>query len=157
MMKRVVGWLLVGWVSLGAGFPEDAYTTAQSAFLREEFAQVVRVVEPLVPALAFDFDQPPAVTKTTRIWLWYALSLERLQRLPDALRAIDHVKAGLSNCPPSVAKQAGLDTLWPEVLFWDGEISRKGLKLVRARLAYQRLLHDVPQSPWRASAQLGLG
>lgn len=168
LFARVVGWLFVvscllspvsrPWVwAAVAAFPEDAYTAAQSAFLREEFQKVVRMVEPLIPALAFDFNQPQAVVKTTRMWLWYALSLERLQRIPDALRAIDHIKAGLSNCPSSLAKEAGLEALWPEVSFWDGEISRKGLKLVRARLAYQRLLNEFPQSPWRTPAQFGLG
>ncbi len=145
-----------GWAAV-AVFPEEAYLSMQTAFLREEFEKAVRVVEPLIPSLGFDFDRPQAVAKTTRMWLWYALSLERLARVPDALRAIDHIKAGLSNCPASIIKEAGLEALWPEVLFWDGEISRKGLKLVRARLAYQRLLNDAPQSPWRAQAQLGLG
>jgi len=156
MMKRLIVCFAVA-LSVRVAGAEDIYTSVQSAFLREEFAQVVRVMEPLIQAMPFEFDQPQTVANTTRLWLWYALSLERLQRFPEALRAIDHIKAGLSNCPPSAAKQAGVETLWPEVLFWDGEISRKGLKLVRARLAYQRLLHEFPRSPWRAQAQLGLG
>ncbi|MBI3322624.1 MAG: hypothetical protein HYZ94_02970, partial [Candidatus Omnitrophica bacterium] len=157
MIRRLAGCLLVWGLGLGVARAEDIYTSVQSAFLREEFAQVVRVMEPLIQAMPFEFDQPEAVANTTRLWLWYALSLERLQRFPEALRAIDHIKAGLSTCPPSAVKQAGVEMLWPEVLFWDGEISRKGLKLVRARLAYQRLLHEFPRSPWRAQAQLGLG
>lgn len=157
MIRRLAGWLLVWGLGLGAAGAEDTYTSVQSAFLREEFAQVVRVMEPLIQAMPFEFGQPETVANTTRLWLWYALSLERLQRFPEALRAIDRIKAGLSTCPPSAVKPAGVETLWPEVLFWDGEISRKGLKLVRARLAYQRLLHEFPRSPWRAQAQLGLG
>jgi len=124
---------------------DETYAAVQAAFLREEFDQVLELAQPLV-ALA------PLDSHTIRIWVWYALSLDRLQRTNEALRELDRLKASLSNSGDS-----DVANLWPEVLFWEGEISRKALQMVRARVAYQRLLTNFPKSSWRSQAQLGLG
>jgi len=138
---------------------DDPFVAIQTAFLREDFQQVVQLMDSLAsqpgePDPLLSFREP---TTSTRLWLWYALSLERLQRVGEALRAIDQVKAGLSNLSSASATSSELHTAWPEVLFWDGEISRKAFKLVRARLAYQRLLSEFPTSSWRTSAHFGFG
>ncbi|MBI3324449.1 MAG: tetratricopeptide repeat protein [Candidatus Omnitrophica bacterium] len=75
----------------------------------------------------------------------------------DALHELDRLKLALSRLPRTAVTQAGVDRSWPELLFWEGEISRAALKMVRARFAYQRLLADYPGSSWRPHAQLGLG
>lgn len=129
---------------------EEQYAAIQTAFLREDFVRVVALARPI---LAEAFLEP----KTARIWLWLVLSYDRLQRTHDALSELDRLKASLSGVPPTKAMQVGTDRFWPEGLFWEGEISRRALKMVRARLAYQRLLTEFPTSAWRTQAQMGLG
>ena len=129
---------------------EEQYAAIQTAFLREDFVRVVALARPI---LAEAFLEP----KTARIWLWLVLSDDRLQRTHDALTELDRLKAGLSGVSPTKAMQVGTDRFWPEVLFWEGEISRRALKMVRARLAYQRLLTEFPTSAWRTQAEMGLG
>jgi tetratricopeptide (TPR) repeat protein len=119
--------------------PTPGYTEIQQAFLREEF--------PLVATLAQAFlDQHPGVSEIPRVSLWLALSLDRLQRTGEALAAIDRVKGRLPAADP----------FWPEVLFWEGEVSRKAFQMRRAQDAYQRLLARHPNSSWASQAQMGL-
>ena len=133
-----------------SAIPEATYTAIQNAFLREQFEEVVRLVKPLV--------EHPAITpQTLRVWLWYALSLQRLQRTNDALREIDRLKAGLTDHGLQTTLPGSAESLWPEVLFWEGEISRKAFQMGRAELAYRRLITGYPNSTWRPHAQLGLG
>ena len=129
---------------------EAQYAAIQTAFLREDFERVVALARPI---LAEAFLEP----KTARIWLWLVLSYERLQQARDALSELERLKASLSSLPAEKAMQVGADSVWPEILFWEGEMSRKALKMVRARLAYQRLLTQFPTSVWRTQAQVGLG
>lgn len=140
---------------------DEQYTQIQAAFLREDFEQVVTLAQPLLvgTSLAPDgaFGTPDQAGKTTRMWLWCVISLERLQRLNDALREMDRLKLAVSRLSPPAVIQAGIDRSWPEILFWEGEISRGALKMVRARLAYQRLLTEYPASSWKLHAQFGLG
>ncbi len=131
---------------------DEQYEAIQNAFLGEQFDMVTQIVKPLLP-----IDATPATLRIpgdaglARAWLWYALSLERLQRMGEALHEIDRLKLSLPG-----AQQTGTEILWPEVLFWEGEISRKSLQMVRARLAYNRLLTSFPRSSWCAQARLGL-
>lgn len=129
---------------------ETQYARIQQAFLQEQFAQVADLVPPI---LADAFLEP----KTVRIWLWLVLSQERLQRAPEALGEMDRLKTSLSNLPDTTAVNVWTESVWPEILFWEGEVSRKAQKMVRARVAYQRLLQGYPNSVWGTQAQLGLG
>ena len=125
------------------GFADEltpGYLDVQQAFLREEFQQVAMLAE------AFLSDHP-AAPESARVGLWLALSLDRVQRTSEALKVLDRVKRHLN----------ATSALWPEVLFWEGDMSRRVLETVRAKLAYQRLLEDDPQSTWAIQAQMGLG
>ncbi|MBI3010987.1 MAG: tetratricopeptide repeat protein [Candidatus Omnitrophica bacterium] len=119
--------------------PPD-YTAIQRAFLREDF----QAVTSLAPSF---FEHYPEAQETPRVWVWLALSLDRLQRSNEALRQLDLLKIRLEPGAP----------LWPEVIFWEGEISRLSHQTLRAKLAYQRLLDRFPNSSWTSQAQLGLG
>jgi tetratricopeptide (TPR) repeat protein len=120
--------------------PTPGYAAVQSAFLREEFE--------LVPPLAQAFiSHNPDAPEISRVWVWLALSLDRLQRSSEALNELDRLKSRLASGDP----------LWSEVLFWEGDVSRRAFQMVRAKLAYQRLLERYPDSTWVAQAQLGLG
>jgi tetratricopeptide (TPR) repeat protein len=115
------------------------YVDIQQAFLREEF--------PLVATLARAFlTQHPDVAEVSRVSLWLALSLDRLRRSDEALDAISRVKQQLLPDDP----------LWPEVLFWEGEVSRKAFQMRRAQEAYQLLLTRHQDSTWASQAQMGL-
>ncbi len=127
---------------------QAAYTSVEASFLQEDFQQVAT----LAPVALRSF---PFQAHTARIWLWYIFSLERLQRVSDALHEIDRLKDALT--APQSPQGVGAKTIWPEVLFWEGEISRKAMEMLRARLAYQRLLKDYPTSSWATQARLGLG
>ncbi|MBI4322756.1 MAG: tetratricopeptide repeat protein [Candidatus Omnitrophica bacterium] len=129
---------------------ETQYAAIQQAFLQEEFGRVAALVPPI---LADAFLEP----KTVRIWLWLILSEDRLQRGNHALMEVDRLKTSLSDLPSTPAVKAWTESVWPEILYWEGEVSRKALKMVRARLAYQRLLGAFPTSVWQAHARLGLG
>lgn len=153
--------LLLGMIIPSAGarptaLSEETYAAIQDAFLREEFERVVTLVQPLVESsrldLLSDTVTKEQASRAIRVRLWYALSLERLQRSGDALREIDQLKTSLFGM-----RSPEMKSLWPEVLFWEGEIGRKALQMVRARVAYQRLLSNFPDSLWRPHAQLGLG
>jgi tetratricopeptide (TPR) repeat protein len=169
---RTIPWMLAA-VLLGPAVAvaqiarpsEDVYQQIQNAFLQERFDQVVQLVG-LLRA------NPPAgdpklygeLSKSGRVWLWYVLSLERLQRIPEALQEIDQLKTHLlagakargAVIDRPVEVDAATSGLWPEVLFWEGEVSRKGYQMVRARRAYQRVLAGFGHSTWQPQAQLGL-
>ena len=129
---------------------ETQYATIQQAFLQEEFERVAALVPPM---LADAFLEP----KTVRIWLWLILSEDRLQQGHRALMEVDRLKTSLSDLPSTPSVNAWTESVWPEILYWEGEMSRKAMKMVRARLAYQRLLGTFPTSVWQAHARLGLG
>jgi len=166
MVGRVGAGELASAGSEATGQAELPYTAVQAAFLREDFAYVVRLAQPWLEPVSLE---PQAI----RIRLWYCLSLERLQRANDALRELDRLKAALMTAATRVASSESLaaardsaqdggrraeqERLWPEVLFWEGEISRRAFQFIRARLAYHRLLTSYPQSMWHPQAQLGLG
>lgn len=134
--------IILGWAGPPAGGVEQTpgFNVIQRAFLREDFEAVSAM------ARMFLTDHPD-VTEAPRVRLWLALSLARLEQATDALRELDALKARLQ---PS-------DALWPELLYWEGEISRRALKMVRAKLAYQRLIEQHPSSTWVEPALLGLG
>lgn len=140
-------WALACLLAVGlAGRPAEAveptggYVTIQRAFLREEFDVVTSLAEQFL-------QQHPGAPEAARVWLWMALSLDRLQRTGEALNDLDRLKARL----------APEDPLWAEVLFWEGEVSRMSFQMVRAKLAYQRLLERYAGSVWTSQAQMGLG
>jgi len=124
---------------------EKQYAEIQTAFLREDFHRVVQLVKPPGAQITV---QP----RSARVWLWYVVSLEHLQRTAEALQELDRLHAYLVGADPAERERS-----WPEALFWDGEISRRARKMVRARMAYQRLLTTFPASSWRPPAQRGLG
>ncbi len=169
-MTRRLREMVVGLVSIGlagsawAGAPlptDEEYLAIQTAFLQENFAQVVSLARPVLsrptPPSDVMVPLPEQTSRMTRVWLWYALSLEQLKRTNEALRELDRLKAALDSLADETAGQVGADRLWPEVLFWEGEISRRASQLVRGRIAYQRLLTTFPNSSWRFQASLGLG
>lgn len=153
MMRAAVWWIgVMTGLMLAAGpvradsWPTDKqYADIQTAFLREDFERVIKLIKPANAAGSLE-------PRTTQVWLWYVLSLDRLQRSDDALQEIDRLHTFIARAAP--IEQA---RLWPETLFWEGEISRRALKIVRARLAYQKLLTQFPDSPWRTQAHRGLG
>ena len=120
--------------------PTTGYLTIQTAFLREDFSRVT--------ALSQDFIlEHPEAPEVSRVWLWLALSLDRLRQPVDGLRELDRLKQRLRPTDP----------LWAEVLYWDGEISRRALQFSRARTAYRLVTDRYPKSAWATQAQLGLG
>ena len=122
-------------LDLPSGYPE-----VQRAFLREDFERVTTLAQTFI----LEHSDVPQVP---RVWLWLALSLDRLQRSNEALTELDRLKRRLGPRDP----------LWPELLFWEGDVSRRSLQMVRAKMAYERLLEQYPDSSWAAQARLGLG
>ncbi len=120
--------------------PTPGSVAVQHAFLREEFDSVTTLAASF---LSEHLDAP----EKSRVWIWLILSLDRLQRAQEALGELDRLKARLPVDDP----------LHAEVLFWEGDISRRALLTVRAKLAYQRLLERYPDSTWATQAQMGLG
>ncbi len=120
--------------------PTPGYTAIQRAFLREDFDTVATLAQTFL-SLHPDAQERP------RVWVWLALSLDRLHRWDEALSEMDHLRAQLTTDDP----------LWPELLFWEGEISRHASRWMRAKLAYQRLLERHPGSMWAPQAQFGIG
>ncbi len=116
------------------------YLTIQRAFLREDFTTVTSMAQTFLT-------QNPNVPEVPRVSIWLALSLDRLQRTNEALRELDRLKGRLASDDP----------VWPEVLYWEGDVSRRALQLMRAKLAYQRLITHYPASMWTSQAQMGLG
>ena len=134
----IVAWLLRA--ALAQADPTPGYTAIQTAFLQEQFDRVASLAQTFIL-------QNPQVPEVPRVWLWLALSLDRLQQANDALRELDRLKTRLT----------ANDRLWPEVLFWEGDISRRALHMARAKTAYQQLLTQYPDTTWGAQAQLGVG
>jgi len=116
------------------------YAQVQRAFLREDFARVATLAERYL-------QQFPAASETPRVRLWLALSLDRLGETEEALRQLDAGKRHLKTADP----------LWPELLYWDGDISRRSEQTVRAKHAFSRVVTQFPDSPWTLQARLGLG
>jgi tetratricopeptide (TPR) repeat protein len=118
----------------------EAYAALQHAFLREEFQAAA--------ALAHTFlIEHPDAPEAARVRIWQALSLDRLERAPEALEALDGLRARLSPDDP----------LWAEALYWEGDICRRTFQLMRAKSSFQRLLERYADSSWAPMAQLGLG
>ena len=142
--QKISAWLFLlmssSAISVRAGEPIPAYPVIQRAFLREDFELVAR----LSPAF---LAQHSDASQVGRVWLWFALSLDRLQRPVEALNEFDALKRELPR----------EDALWPELLFWEGEVSRRALQMIRAKSAYGQLLERAPNSPWGLQARLGLG
>jgi len=126
----------------GAGAAEagPTYEEVQGAFLREDFQAVAALAQTLLT-------QHPEIPEAPRVRIWLALSFDRLQRPADALQTLDLLRAGL----------APDDPLWAEVLYWEGDVSRRSSDMTRAKQAFQRLTERYPNSTWAPMAQLGLG
>jgi len=122
------------------GDPSAGYRQVQRAFLREEFTQVTHLAGAYVTKF-------PDATDTPRVRIWLALSLDRLGRGEEALRQLDAGKARL----------APADPLWPEALYWEGDIGRRSGQTVRAKHAFTRVVTQFSDSPWTLQARLGLG
>ncbi len=118
----------------------EEYLGVQRAFLQEDFQTVTSL------ARVFVLRHPDA-PETPRVWIWLALSLERLQQSTEALDALDTLENRLE---PN-------DPLWPEALFWEADMSRRSLQMARAKSAFQQLAQRYPHSTWAPRAQLGLG
>lgn len=141
---RRIGLALGVWVTVAPGpvwaDPSADYLAIQRAFLAEQFDAVA--------ALAPGFlTQHPQAAELPKVSLWLALSFDRLQQPDRALQELERLKRRLSQKDP----------LWPEALYWDGEISRRAFQMVRATAAYQRLLDRYPDSSWVLQSTLGLG
>lgn len=120
--------------------PTPGYAAVQQAFLHEDFEAATSLAQSFIL-------QHPDVPEVPRVWLWLALSLDRLERSGEGLAELDRLKARVPLTDP----------LWPELLFWEGEISRRASQWLRAKLAYQRLIEQYPKSSWVSQAQLGIG
>ena len=117
-----------------------SYPMIQRAFLQEEFERVRALAQTFIT-------EHPAVPEAGRVRLWLALSLERLQQTGTALEELDVLKTQLRSDDP----------LWPEALYWEGEISRRALQMLRAKSAYRQVLERGAASTWAPKAELGLG
>ncbi len=148
MIRRGV---MVSWVALVATMvgasathafesPTLGYPEVQRAFLQEDFMAVTQLAQ------TFLLRSPDAL-EAPRVWLWLILSYDRLSQVNEALQALDQLKKRLRSKDP----------VWPEVLFWEGDISRRALQMPRAKAAYGRLLKQSPDSTWAAQAELGMG
>ena len=154
--RFIIGVVLIG---LAAGarlasaesmrMSDEQFGAVQTAFLQENFTRVVDLVRPF---MAEGVSHPQA----QRVWLWYVLSLDRLNRSDEALQELDRLKSNLIQRAEHGA-ELRRQPLWPEVLYWEAEISRRQDKMLRARMAYELLLQSVPESTWRQQARLGLG
>ena len=121
------GLIICSTQSVNAVEPNAGYTAIQRAFLREDFTEVTSLAQTFIL-------QNPDVPEVPRVWLWLALSLDRLKN-----------------------RLHPRDPIWPELLYWEGDISRRSFQMARAKSAYQQLLQRVPDSTWTSQAQLGLG
>ena len=137
-MFVAVAALPVPWVSAVA--PTAGYQEVQRAFIREDFEEVTELAQ------AFILENPGA-PEVPRVWVWLALSFDRLARPHEALRELQRVRRRLHSRDP----------LWAEALFWEGDVGRRAFQMVRAKIAYERLLDRHPESKWTSQAQLGLG
>lgn len=125
-----------------APLPDAAsgYSSVQRAFLQERFEEAIGLAQSYIL-------QNPASSEVPRVWIWLALSLDKLQQSNEALRELNRLKDRLSS----------RDVLWPELLYWEGDISRRALNVIRAKVTFQRLLDRYPDSSWAQQAQLGIG
>ncbi len=146
--QMIISWVACVWVAMS--FPCRAaettpliatYDSVRTAFLRESFEEVTTLAQ------SFVHQSQVLPDEVARVRCWWALSLDRLQRPHEALKVLDVLKTELSADDP----------FWAEVLFWEGEISRRAFQMVRARLSYQQLLERAPRSIWAAQARVGLG
>lgn len=119
---------------------EPGIVSIERAFLREEFPTVVQLAQEFLQGHREATDAP-------HVWLWLIFSLDRLGQSQEALRQLEALKARL----------VPHDPLWPEVWFWEGEISRRAFQMPRAITAYERLLETAPESSWAAQTRIGLG
>jgi tetratricopeptide (TPR) repeat protein len=117
-----------------------AYEEIQRVFLREDFQAVATLAQTFLV-------EHPGIPEESRVRIWLALSLDRLERSTEALQTLDVLGSHLASDDP----------LWAEVLFWEGDVSRRAFQIMRAKLAFQRLLERYPDSSWTPMAQLGLG
>ena len=120
--------------------PSAEYLMIQQAFLREDFSRVTSLSQSFIL-------QHPDAWEVPRVWLWLALSLDRLKESIEALRELDRLKLRLSLRDP----------LWAETLYWEGEISRHASRSARARAAYHAVIERYASSTWAVQARLGLG
>jgi len=119
--------------------PAD-YLAVRQAFLREDFARAADLARTFLAA-------HPEAAEVPRVWLWFALSLDRLDRVGESLRALAALKARLP----------AEDALWPETVFWEADVSRRAFQMLRAKTAYEELIRRHPKSSWASQARLGLG
>lgn len=129
-----------GTMSAGAFEPTPSYPDVQRAFLQEDFVAVTQLAQTFLL-------QSPEAPEAPRVWLWLVLSYDQLSQANEALQELDQLKRRLRSKDPA----------WPEVLFWEGDISRRALQMPRAKAAYSRLLKQHPGSTWAAQAELGMG
>ena len=142
--------LFVGLILLGilfgpaasAEFADSAsYPAIQQAFLREDHETVVSLAQAFLT-------QSPAAPQASQIGIWLAISLDRLGRVDEALHTLDRLKAHLERDDP----------LWPELVYWEGDISRGADRLTQAQRAWTQLLEEFPDSRWASSqVRLSLG
>lgn len=135
--------LLIASPRFGLAQPLDVtpgYPEVQRAFLQEEFVMATHLAESFLL-------QSPEAPEASRVWLWLILSHDRLQQSGEALHDVDQLKRRIPSKDP----------LWPEVLFWEGDISRRAMQMPRAKAAFGRLLKQYPDSTWAAQGELGLG
>lgn len=116
------------------------YYSVQRAFLQEDFQEVIALAQSFIL-------QNPSAAEVPRVWIWLALSLDKLQQSNEALRELNRLKDRLPFRDP----------LWSELLYWEGDISRRALNVIRAKVTFQRLLDRYPDSPWAQQARLGIG
>lgn len=142
LLRVFIGLVLVATSVSTAGALElsTSYMAVQRAFLREDFSKASRLAESYI-------NTKRSETKSAQVWLWWVLSLDRLGRTDLALERLKDLKTEISPDDP----------LWPEIWYWEGDLSSRAQDMVRARVAYQRLLQEYPDSTWTAQAQLGLG
>ena len=144
-LGRVAGravWCVVLWQGLAAASPESAqqYALIQQAFLREDFQTVAALAQAFITGY-------PAAPEASRVSLWRALSLDRLGQVDTALQELARLEATLEPQQP----------LWAEVVFWEGDVSRRAAHLESAKAALTRLLDQAPASSWAPQGQVGLG
>ena len=138
---RLLGFLLgLFWLAPAVFSQSTGYLAVQHAFLQEQFTQVVSLAQNFIL-------QNPTEPQIPRVWLWMVLSLDKLKEYNESLRELGRLKDRLSSRDP----------LWPEVLYWEGDIARRAFQMNRAKVAYQKLLDRYPDSSWTLQALLGMG
>ena len=133
---------VVSWAAAAAALDivTPGYSEVQRAFLQEDFVTVTQLAQ------AFLLESPQA-PEAPRVWLWLALSYDRLLQTNEAMHELEELKRRLRQHDP----------LWPELLFWEGDVSRRALQMPRAKAVFTRLLKESPDTTWAAQAELGMG